>query len=270
MKKILGVIVAVVLIALIGAGAYMYFSFSGLVKSAVETYAPRFTQTKVTLGGVSASIFGGSATINDLVIGNPSGFKSPEAISIGKATLSVDTGSVMSPVIHVKTIEVIAPHITYEPGQGSNNLSVIQKNVTKATQTSAAQPPATKDQAKDTSAQAPEKKFIIDRLTISGAQATIALPQMTGATQLVGQNASTAVTLPTIDMRDLGAKEGGLPPAKIAEQVMSRLQQQAQQSVGNSAKGLMDKVGSGAGGLVDQGTSAGGGVGGQLKGLLGK
>jgi uncharacterized protein involved in outer membrane biogenesis len=281
MKKFLAIAASLVLVALIGAGAYLYFSFSSLVKTAVETYAPRYTQTKVTLGGVSASIFGGSATISDFVIGNPTGFKSPEAISIGKATLAVDTATVTSPVIHVNTIEIIAPHITYEPGQGSNNLSVIQKNVAKATQTPAAQPPATKDQAKDTSAQAPEKKFIIDRLTITQAQATIALPQLGGATQLLGQDANTAVMLPTIDMRDLGAKEGGLPPAKIAEQVMSRLQQQAQQSVGGSVKGLTDKLGAGAGGLLNQGSGSGsgtssgsstgsGGVGDQLKGILGK
>jgi hypothetical protein len=274
-KKVLGIVAGLILLAVIGGGVYMYMSFSGLVKSAVETYAPRFTQTKVTLGGVSASIFGGSATIEDLVIGNPAGFKSPEAIAIKKASLAVDSGSVMSNVVHVKSIDIVAPHITYEPGQGSNNLSVLQQNIAKAAQTPGAQPPASKDAAKDTSANAPEKRFIIDRLTISQAQATVVVPQVGGAAQLLGQDSNASVTLPTIDMRDLGAKEGGLPPAKIAEQVMARLQQQAQQAVGNNAQKLLDKVApGGAGGLLNQqgaGTGSGSGdIGGQLKGLLGR
>src|SRR4051812_36929234 len=110
MKKILGIVAGLVLVVLIGAGIYVYISLSSLVKAGIETYAPRMTQTKVTVGGVSASVFGGSATISDLVIGNPSGFKAPEAISIRKASLSVDSGSVMSPVVHVKEIEIVAPH----------------------------------------------------------------------------------------------------------------------------------------------------------------
>ncbi|MGE5537289.1 MAG: hypothetical protein ACM30I_01630 [Gemmatimonas sp.] len=270
MKRVLGIVAALVLVVVIGAGAYVYFTFSSLVKHGVETYAPRMTQTKVTLGGVTASVFGGSASISDLVIGNPAGFKSPEAIAIGKASLSVEPRSVLSDVIHVKEIAIVAPRITYEPGQGSNNLSVIQKNVAKATQTPGAQPPATKEAG----AQGPEKKFIIDHLVISQAQATVALPQIAGATQLVGQDANTSVTLPTIEMRDLGAKEGGLPPAKIAEQVMARVEQQAKDAVGNNAQRLLDRLGSGAGGLLNQGASGGSGaasdVGGQLKGLLGR
>lgn len=266
MKKILGIIAAVVLIVVIGAGVYFYFAFSSLVKAGVETYAPRITQTKVTLGGVSVSLFGGSATIEDLAIGNPPGFKSPQAIAVHKASLSVDPGSVFSDVIHVKAIQITAPQITYEPGQGSNNLSVIQKNIAKASQTPGAQPPA----SKDAGGQGPEKKFIIDRLTISDAQATAAMTQLSEVASAVGQSSNVSVTLPTIDMRDLGAKEGGLPPAKIAEQVMARLEQQAQQAISANAKQLMNDVGKGAGDLLNKGQGGASGVGDRLKGLLGK
>jgi hypothetical protein len=85
-----------------------------------------------------------------------------------------------------------------------------------------------------------------------------------------GQSSNVSVTLPTIDMRDLGAKEGGLPPAKIAEQVMARLEQQAQQAVSANAKQLLNDVGKGAGGLLDKGQGAAPGAGDRLKGLLGR
>lgn len=265
MKKVLGIIAALVLVAVVGGGLYLYFAFSSLVKAGVETYGPRITQTKVTLGGVSASLFGGSATIENLVIGNPAGFKSDQAMSVRKASVTVEPGTVMKDVVHIKDIAITAPQITYEMGQGSNNLSVLQKNIAKASQTPGTQPPAQKDQAAG-----PEKKFIIDRLVISDAQATAAMTQLSGVASAVGQGSNIAVTLPTIDMRDLGKKEGGLPPAKIAEQVMAKLQEQAQQAVSAQAKDLMGNLGKGAGGVLDQGASGASGVGEQLKGLLGR
>jgi uncharacterized protein involved in outer membrane biogenesis len=265
MRRIVGVIAAVVLIAIVGGGLYLYFSFSNLVKAGVETYAPRITQTKVTLGGVSVSLFGGSVNIKDLTIGNPTGFKSEQAMSVHRASITVEPRTVLKDVIHIKSIEIDAPQITYEMGQGSNNLSVIQKNIARASETPGTQPPANKSQAAG-----PEKKFIIDRLVISDAQATAALTQLGSLAKAVGQGTNVSVTLPTIDMRDLGTKEGGLPPAKIAEQVMAKLEQQARQAMSAQAKGVADNVGKGAGGLLDQGASGASGVGQQLKGLLGR
>jgi len=264
MKKFLGIVAALVLIVVVGGGLYLYFSFSSLVKAGVETYAPRITKTKVTLGSVSVSLLGGSATINDLIVGNPSGFKSDKALAIGKASISLDIGSVMSPVVHIKEVQVASPLVVFESGQGSNNLSVIQKNIASAA------PPPSSPQPASSGNEQPAKKFIIDHLVISDAKATLAMPQLSGATQLVGQESSASVTLPTIDMRDLGTKEGGLPPAKIAEQVMARLQQQAQQAVTANAQKLMEGIGKGAGDILNQGQSGAQGVGDQLKGLLGR
>jgi len=264
MKKVIGVVVVLLLVAVVGAGVYVYFAFSSLVKAGIETYGPRMTQTTVTVGGVSASLFGGSLTINRLVVGNPAGFKSASALQIEKASVAVDPRSVFSDVVHIKDIEIAAPHVTYEPGQGSNNLSVLQRNITRAGQAAGGQGAPQQQQA------GPAKRLIIDHLLVSGAQATLAVPQIAGATALVGQESSTSVTLPNIEMRDLGAKEGGLPPAKIAEQVMARVQEQAEQAVKANAQKLIDDATKGAGGLINQAPGGAGDLGSQLKGLLGR
>jgi uncharacterized protein involved in outer membrane biogenesis len=265
MKKIVGIVVAVVLVVVVGAGIYFYFALSSLVKAGIETYAPRITQTPVTVGSVSASLLGGSLTINDLAVGNPSGFKSKDALQLQKASVTVDPGSVFSDVVHVKDIEIASPHVTYEPGQGSNNLSVLQRNIARTSQADTGQGTPQPQQQSGT-----PKKLIIDHLLVSGAQASLAVPQVAGAAALVGQESSTSVTLPDIDMRDLGAKEGGLPPAKIAEEVMARLQQQAEQAVKANAQKLIDTIGKGAGNAIDQAPGTAGNVGNQLKGLLGR
>ena len=55
-----------------------------LVKDAVETLGPEFTQSEVTLGGVNISLLGGSAGLSDLAVGNPAGFSSDNAFSLGE------------------------------------------------------------------------------------------------------------------------------------------------------------------------------------------
>jgi uncharacterized protein involved in outer membrane biogenesis len=262
MKKVLGGIAVFVLVAIVAVGLYLYFSFSTLVKTAVETYAPRITQTKVTLGGVSVSIFGGSASLNDLVVGNPNGFKSDRAMALNKVSISLDSGSVMSPVVHIKNVEIVEPQIVFEPGQGSNNLSVIQKNLSRMASGQAPAQPA----SGTTAGPQPEKKLIIDHFIITATKATLALPQLGQIAQMAGQKSEVAVTLPTIEMRDLGTKEGGLPPAKIAEQVMAQLEAQAQKAATEYTQKMMNDMSKGAGGLMNQGGDAGS----QLKGLLGR
>lgn len=264
MKKFFGIVAALVIVVIAGAGLYLYFSFSSLVKTAVETYAPPITHTKVTLGGVSVSLFSGSATIENLVIGNPSGFKSDKAMAVGKASISLDSSTVMSPVVHIKEIQIVSPQVVFEPGEGSNNLSVLQKNIASTAPSPSPSQPAN---ANANAPEQPAKKLIIDHLVISQANVAAALPQAAQLAQMAGQSSNLDVTLPTIDMRDLGTKEGGLPPAKIAEQVMAKLEQQTQEAVTANAQKLMDQVGKGAGGMINQG---GQGAGDQLKGLLGK
>lgn len=262
MKRIIGIVAAVLLVVVVAVGGYVYFAMSSLVKAGIETYAPRITKTAVTVGSVSASPFGGSLAINDLAVANPKGFKSKDALTVQKASVTVDPGSVFSDVVHVKSIEIVTPHVTYEPGEGSNNLSVLQRNITQTGQ-------ADTGQGDKTEQSGTPKKLIVDHLVVSRAQATLAVPQAAGAAALVGQESSAAVTLPDIDMRDLGAKEGGLPPAKIAQEVMARLEQQAQQAVKANAQKLIDSATKGAGEALKNAPNAGD-VGNQLKGLLGK
>lgn len=262
MKKIIGIVVAVIIVAVVAVGLYVYFALSSLVKAGIETYAPRITKTAVTVDSVSASPLGGALTINGLAIANPAGFKSKDALMVQKASITVDPSSVFSDVVHVKSIEITTPHVTFEPGQGSNNLSVLQHNMTQTAQADTGQG-APKEQS------GTPKKLIIDHFVIGDAQATLAVPQAAGAAALVGQQSSASVTLPTIDMRDLGTKEGGLPPSKIAAEIMARIESQTEKAVQANAQKLIDSVTKGAGDALKNAPS-GGDVGKQLKGLLGR
>ena len=82
MKKI--ILVILVIVALIAIAAGIVASQSGtIIRHAVEEFGPEITGTKVVLSDVNVSILSGSASIKNLVIGNPQGFKSDSAVKVG-------------------------------------------------------------------------------------------------------------------------------------------------------------------------------------------
>ena len=129
MKKILlwiGIVVAVLLvIAVVAVKLYL----DGAIKSGVEMVGSKLTRVEVKLEKVHLSLLSGSGAINGLVVGNPEGYKTTNAISVGSATLSLQPGSLLSDKIVIRKIEVIAPDITFEGGLSGNNLSKILANV---------------------------------------------------------------------------------------------------------------------------------------------
>ena len=54
-----------------------------IIKNAVNTYGPNITKTEVRLGDVNISIFSAEANLKDFFLGNPKGFKSSQAMSVG-------------------------------------------------------------------------------------------------------------------------------------------------------------------------------------------
>ncbi len=71
LKRVL-VGVAIVLVVLLVA---LQFFLGPMVKSAVVNLGPKLAGIPITVAGVKTSLVPGYAEINDLVIGNPPGFK---------------------------------------------------------------------------------------------------------------------------------------------------------------------------------------------------
>jgi len=176
MKKIKSIIfvglitgIVILLIALVVVGA----SLGKIVKVGIETVAPRITQTPVTVSSVDLSILSGSAGVNGLVVGNPTGYQSANAISMDKAAVSIAPGSLLSDKILVKSIVVQAPQITFEGNPfGANNLSQILANVKGAPTTNS----TTTGQTAAGGAK-PAKKLEVDDFLIAGAKVHV---QLTG------------------------------------------------------------------------------------------
>lgn len=230
-KILLGAViglVALVIVAVIVGGLFL----GKIVKAGVETVGPKLTQTTITLDAVDVSLLTGSAAVKGLVVGNPEGYKAPQAISVGLAAVSVVPTSVLSHKIVVKSVKVEGPEITFEGNPfGANNLKKILDNVNAATASTSAGPAATNAPA----AAQPAKKLEVDDLLITGAK--------------VHLGTGTTLTLPDIHLTNLGTGPDGITPAALIKDVLSQVTAETFKAVGKS----LGNVGKGAENLGKEG-----------------
>jgi hypothetical protein len=274
MKKI-ALAFAIVVIAIAGAAYYFASNIDSVIKAMVERYGSEATQTSVTLKSVKLSFKEGSGELNSLVVKNPKGFSSNDAISLGDIKIVLDISTLQSNTIVIKDVTILQPAVLYEYAGGGGNLEAIQKNVQsyaakfsggKTTPDKSAGASGDADKA---ASQQPEKKVIIENLVIRDGKIS--------ATHQALQGRTLSAPLPTIQLKDIGKDKGGATPAEVAEKVIGTISAQAsrvataelQKQVGNLIK---DQAGGLLGGAT--GGAAGGAAGSspadKLKGLLGK
>src|SRR5277367_4321273 len=120
-KKIFWSVVIVVIILLVVVVSIVALNLDRIVKSGVETYGPQITKVSVTLDEIHIGLLTGSAKVKGLVVGNPDGYKSPEAIRVGTASVGMNPASILSDKIVVRFVRIEGPEITFEGGLGGNN-----------------------------------------------------------------------------------------------------------------------------------------------------
>jgi hypothetical protein len=241
MRVAFRIILIVILVGIVAGIIVMATSLDGIVKRGVETFGPQITKVSVSLESVHVVLFTGSATVKGLVVGNPAGCKSPQAISVGLAEVGVNPFSILSDKIVIRTIHVVSPEITFEGGLGGNNLGKILENVNDFGKTGGK--PST-----SVAASQPGKKIEVDDFFITGAKIHVHLTDLGGK--------EMTMPLPDIHLTDLGINDEGLTPAELTKAILkavtSATVKAVSPSVNNFGMGAtedVDKVKKGLGGL---------------------
>ena len=202
MKKIMiGLLVIVVMIS--GGIIYISSQAGALVRDAVVTYGPDAIGAPITVGEVTVSLIDGHAGLRNLVIGNPAGFKSDHAVSLGEVRVALDIMSLFSDRIVIDEVTVVAPEITYELARGGSNIAALQRN---AEQT-AADLGATGEEA------ASETRLLIRELNVTDGKVTLAAAMLGGK--------GVTVALPDIHKQNIGADDDGATPADTVKEIMA-------------------------------------------------
>jgi len=228
MKKILiRLLIALVIVVVLVVVAIGLFLDSA-IKKGVETIGPQVTKVDVQVAGVSLSLLSGSGKVKGLVLGNPQGYQTPHAISVGSTSVSLSPGSLLSDKIVVRSIRVEAPEITFEGTLQGNNLSKILDNVkgdaasSKGTDKSA----PTGDKA--------GKRIQVDDFLMTGAKVKMSIVGMGGK--------SVPVVLPDIHFTSLGTGADGITAADLTQRVL----QEVVVSATKAAASYATEIGKGA------------------------
>ena len=202
---------------------------------AIEEFGPEMTQAAVKVSKVEISATDGRGALSGLVLGNPRGFKSDYALKAGTVEIELEPASLAKDVIVIRKILIDAPQIGYEKADGITNFDAIQRNVEEYL--------GAKGDKSEKIKQGSSKKMIIDSFVIRNAK--------------VNYNGMMELTLPDIELRNVGKKTGGATSAQVAKAIIAELNAKLAMALAKAA------VIGGVGGVV-----VGAGV--ALKGLFDK
>lgn len=246
-----GVVVAVVVVLALGLGVFVFSSLDSLVKKAIETVGSEVAGVPVTVSEVKISLSEGRASVKGLTVGNPKGFTTPKAISLGEIAVAIDTASVTGNPVVIKDITVASPEVTVELGEKGSNLDAIQRNVAaKGGKSDGA------SSSPSSSSDGSAKKLVIDRLALTGG--TVKLATMLPDVQ-------SSAKMGDIVLTGIGRKSGGASAAEVAQQVLDAVVKGAIKNAKNLGVGnLVEGVANKGSAIVPSG------AGDALKGVLGK
>lgn len=208
MKK-LGMAVLVLLAVVAGALFWLRGNADDLLRRAIVDYGSAMTGARVEVAAVEISAADGRGTIRGLSIGNPAGFKTAHAVTVGEIELVVDIASLAKDVVVIRKIAVMSPDIIYEKAGGTTNFDAVQKNI------AAYLGPAKQERG--------GRKLIVEEFAVRNAKAQASAAFLEGKT--------VAVSLPDIVMRDLGKAKGGVTPGELGQEIVAALKQRLASTV---------------------------------------
>src|SRR3954470_1279369 len=122
MKKKLILLGGVLLLVVLIAVVFGFLFLGSIVKAGVENVGPMVTKVPVKLGVAEVSVFSGKGKLKGFELGNPEGYKTPNAMKVGTISIEVVPKSVLGDKIVIHSVRVEAPEITYETDLKGNNL----------------------------------------------------------------------------------------------------------------------------------------------------
>ena len=134
--KVLAKILLWLVIVLVAVGLLALWQIERIAATGTRTIGTMLTGTKVDVKDISISPLAGKVVVKNLTVANPEGFHNPTAIKVEKIHIDAGMSSLLSDKVVIEHLEITGVAVDYEVKlDTSSNLSVILKNVEKATGT---------------------------------------------------------------------------------------------------------------------------------------
>jgi len=221
MKKILSGLIFIIIIGLVIGLYYFFNNLDYLIKTAIEKYGSQAAQTTVRVQKVKTSLPNAAIAINGLTVANPDTFDFANVFSMNEISTKININSLKEEPYIVEEIVIRAPEVFFEVNNDKKiNLDRLKKNITS----SRSKTTQTKTEAKkdiDTKSKS-APRIIIRRVLFTGGKILAKITPL--------KDKEYTLKLPTLDMKNLGGKNGATPD-KIAREILDRLTDQAKRAI---------------------------------------
>jgi len=217
-------IAGVVVLVLLCLPVVLYFSLDAIVKRGIETAAPRYTGTDITLRKVSLSPLSGQGRLDGLVVRNPPGFQTPSAFELDTVSFALDTISLFSNVISIDNVRIVKPQITYELTEKKSNIEEIIEHVRSLSSSK-------RQQDGSPGGKAGEKHFSIREVVITDAMIRVSHAVLKGKT--------ASLTVPEVRVRNIGTDtDGGVLVSQALYAVLNAVDKKVLGGISRSSRDI--------------------------------
>ncbi|NLK42067.1 MAG: AsmA family protein [Planctomycetes bacterium] len=187
-KKWIGALAAAVVVLVVLVVVLVGLFGNHAVKAGIEKAGRYALKVGVHLDSAALSLFGGTLTLDSLVIDNPEGYQHPTLLTLEQGFVAVDTGSLLSDTVEIEKIQLDNITLTLEQKGLTSNLQEVLNNLPVS------DAPSEPDQK-------PGKNLKIKELHINGVRVNAKLLPLPGRADTV------SLRLSPITLRDIGTDE---------------------------------------------------------------
>lgn len=128
MKKALKIILVLFVVLAVLVLTSRYY-LGAAIRTAVLTVGPRLTGVEIQLDHLLMAPLQGKLELRGLVVGNPEGFKSQDAIKLGHILVEFEPGSLLKEKVEVTRVVIDQPVFTFEGALSGSNIKRILDNM---------------------------------------------------------------------------------------------------------------------------------------------
>ena len=215
------IVLALVLLIVVGL-IVLFITLNSIVKKAVVSQSTAQLNVQTNLGAANVSLFGGKVSLRQFDVGQPKGFKAPHLMQLGGLDVGVKVSELRQDPLRIDQITITDPKMVIEMAGTQFNI----KNFMDAL-------PAGEPKPADNSE---PMKLIIHDLKVNGAQVIFrpdvqAIAAMPGiGSSLSGLKQEYVLSIPPLDLQDIGTGEGNQNGAAIKDVVTLLITQLAQKA----------------------------------------
>jgi len=221
MKTLIKLVVVLLVIVAVIVGAATFY-LDSIAKKAVEYGGEKALGVTTKVDSLHISLLGGSSELGGFTIANPQGFEQQHFMKLDNAAVAINLQSLTSQTIRISKVALSGLHLAIEQQDQASNVQALLKNVPKS---QGSTPAST---SSDSSTTDSGKKFIIEHLILEDINVSAQL------TALGNKVSQVSLTVPPINMTNVGEKNGGM----TMEQLIEFIVQTVVEATANNSSGL--------------------------------